>query len=262
MILEEFYKNRILELQEWELVSYCNYKCFYCSLPKIKTETDINKLKNFMDNLRKDLELFCFGGEPFLHPKIKFIINYLKKINQPFVFQSNLSLKSLDIIKKNNLKNFTLQGSIHPTELSIKNLRKTINNLIILIKKNKIKLRRIDVMYSCNESIQYYQILINSELNKNTNIYLIPISGFYENDSCYWTKKYIELKNNKKYSWINFEEGNRIDIWYLQCQNKLKTKGRICPYNYILYDSMLNKYDCCYRENTQGICQHDRCFWM
>ena len=54
-------------------------------------------------------------------------------------------------------------------------------------------------MYSCNESIQYYQILINSELNKNTNIYLIPISGFYENDSCYWTKKYIELKNRMNY---------------------------------------------------------------
>ena len=248
-------------MQEWELVSFCNYKCFYCKLPKIKTELNEEKIEAFISKLDPNIELFCFGGEPFLHPKINFILYLLKKYKQPFVIQSNASDQSFKIIQEKNLKNFNLQLSIHPTEKIYS--KKNIIQIQIICKKNNINLRRIDVMYSSENALNQYFLF---KKYFNDKVWLSPIAGFYENDSCIWTKKFNELRTKRKD--IQFEDyeingKQRSIIWQEQCENKFSTFGRPCPYNYKLFDSMLNEYNCCYREkNTDGICKHQRCFWM
>lgn len=255
----------IMNLQEWEVTLRCNYKCFYCKLPKIKEETNEEKLKCFMNNLDKNIELFLFGGEPFLHSKLKFIINYLNQIKQPFVIQSNGSEKSLNKVFKENLSNFNLQISIHPSEITLDQATKNLKKWNIVSKKFNINLRRIDIMYTGKESIKYYKKL--TKIFK-FDFYLIPISGFYENDSCKYTKEYNELK--KKRNDIKFEENfieelkkYRSEVWQEQCENKYSTFGKPCPYNYKLFAPDLQEYDCCYRErNKDGICQKQRCFWM
>ena len=255
-----------MKLQEWELTLKCNYNCFYCELPKIKEETDEEKLKKFMNQLNRDIELFCFGGEPFLHPKIKFIINYLNEIQHPFVIQSNGSELSLSKVFNQKLSNFNLQISIHPTEINLNQAIRNINKWNIFSKKFNINLRRIDVMYTGKDSIKYYKKL--SKIFKQLNIYLIPISGFYENESCKYTKEYNELR--KKRNDINFEENYienlnkyRSEVWQDQCEGKYNTFGKQCSYDYKLYSPDLQEYNCCYRErNLNGICQKQKCFWM
>lgn len=257
---------KYLKLQEWELVSHCNYNCNYCSLPDIKMELDKDKLSTFMDTLDKDLELFLFGGEPFLHKEVKFIIDYLNKIKQPFVVQSNLSTFSVNKIIQEEIEGFTLQGSIHPSEISISELKDNLSTLKVLSFFKKLELKRIDIMYVGKESLKYYRAVhkIFPDI-----CFMLPISGFYEEDSCEANKEYNQIRTRKVYSWIRFEENYikeynkfRSELWEDQCTGKFSTFGKPCPYDYQLWDSKLNKYNCCYRENTNGICNQRGCFWM
>ena len=64
------------KIVEWEIVSKCNYKCNYCLLPNydyIRDQNDIETFIGMLNNNYKNIEIFCFGGEPFLHKNIKFI---------------------------------------------------------------------------------------------------------------------------------------------------------------------------------------------
>jgi len=249
-------KNQIIE---WEIISQCNYNCEYCELPNFSYEKNEDILQKFILNFKQfNSEIFCFGGEPFLHPKIKFIIKTFNDNNIPFVIQSNASTKSINIIIQNNLKNFNMNISIHPSEISI-------NQVIInLLKIQHLHINTIDVMYIGKQSIQYYKKL--SKIFNNVQI--IPISGFYETNSCKLTAEYNKIK--KKYSNISFEDiivsefnKQRSVVWEDQCNCKIITKGKICAYkNYKLYDSLLRSYNCCYRKNTNGICENEKCFWM
>ncbi len=257
---------KYLKLQEWELVSHCNYNCEYCSLPDIKMELDKDKLTSFMDTLDKDLELFLFGGEPFLHKEVKFVIDYLNKINQPFVVQSNLSTFSTDKIIEDGIEGFNLQGSIHPTQITILELKDNLYALKVLDFFGKLNLKRIDIMYIGKESLEYYRTVqkIFPDI-----CYMLPISGFYEQDSCEANKEYNKIRKRKAYSWIRFEENTipelgkfRSEVWEDQCTGKFSTFGKPCMYDYRLWDSKLNKYNCCYRENTNGICNQRGCFFM
>ena len=97
---------------EWELTLKCNYSCDYCGLLRpIKEQTNEKILYKFIKNLNKKYstkEIFLFGGEPFLHPKIEFIIKTLQLFNQPFMIQSNLSNTSTKVIQSINVKPFKL----------------------------------------------------------------------------------------------------------------------------------------------------------
>jgi organic radical activating enzyme len=249
-------------IQEWELVNYCNYNCEYCILFENNVQTDEEILKKFMDSLNKDINLLCLGGEPFLHPKIEFIINYLNKIKQPFTFQTNASTKSLQIIEKLNINCIIdLQISIHPTQITKKDL---IKNIKKLRKINNIRVKKIDIM--CTEdAIDYYKLL-----TKFFKCTIVPISGFYEKDkeiNCKYTTLFIKYKN--KYIDINFEhyivpEYNlpREIVWQKQCSGEINNIGKKCNYQYSLYDSNLNKFNCCFKKNSSGICENSGCFWM
>ena len=114
-----------MKIIEWEIVSKCNYKCNYCLLPNYDYVKDNTEIEKFIESLNinyPDEEIFCFGGEPFLHKDIKYIIETFNKFNQKFVIQSNMSKYSINKIINESLSDFKINGSIHPSQIKLKEL--------------------------------------------------------------------------------------------------------------------------------------------
>ena len=257
-----------MRIVEWEIVSKCNYKCNYCLLPNYDYIKDKIDIKNFIKMLNEnynDIEIFCFGGEPFLHKDIKYIINTFNEFDQKFVIQSNLSNYSIMKIIKNNIGNFKLNGSIHPSQINIKSCIDDFKLLFEYAKDNNVYINSIDIMYSSSVAIRYFNIL-NDIFPKVFKV--VPIAGFYEEDSDNLTSEYNSAKsiyrNVKFENILNTQYGmQRSDVWEKQNKGEISPYGKSCYYNdnYILYDSMFIKYNCCYRENN-NICNHTKCFCM
>jgi len=252
--LEELKNNKIMV--EWELTTFCNFKCPYCYLPNLKCELSENKLEEFIKKLPKDVEIFCFGGEPFLHPKIYFIIDKLIRYNKKFIFQTNASNKTVNILKKIKVP-LTIQISVHPTEITKNNIKK---NIATILKYHSI--RRIDIMYVGKETLKYYFGIKNIL----ESIKILPVNGFYEEKSNKLLNEFILMK--KKFKSLPFEDhiiGSKPrSIWWKDFNDgKITTYNNVCLYpNYILYSSDLSIYNCCYRKNTNGICKNTKCFLM
>lgn len=246
---------------EWEITMKCNYNCFYCTnLDKsIYPNLDKETIRNFVKMLGEKypgVEVFVFGGEPFVHPDIEYIIQCFNEFNVPFVIQTNLSPYSVKVIK--DIKQpFTMQASIHPTEMSVEEL-----NEILQTNHN---VRRYDIMYS-NESALLYYFKVK-ELTKSQHVYLTPITDFGDGVSDTILDKFNELKNNPSISRIvNFEDEIRLgksrsELW---ADKTFTTKGKPCLYKdkYFLYGPNLELYNCCYRIKTDGICPKNKCFLM
>lgn len=246
---------------EWEVTMKCNYNCFYCSnLDKsIHHITDHAILKNFIQMLGETypgVEIFVFGGEPFVHPEISYIIECFNEFNIPFVIQTNLSKYSIDVMKTISSP-YTLQASIHPTELSIEELTDIL--------KEDINIRTIDVMFSDNSAILYY--LKTKSLTKSKNVFLTPVTDFGDGKSDQALTEFLRYKNDPSYNKIiRFEEVERLgkarsDVW---ADIKFSPKGKPCLYKdrYFLYSPQLEMYNCCYRIKTDGICPKNKCFLM
>jgi hypothetical protein len=202
------------------------------------------------------VEIFVFGGEPFVHPDIGYIIETFNEFSIPFVIQTNLSKYSIQVMKS-IAEPYTLQASIHPTEVSIEDLTDAL--------KENIAIRTIDVMFSGKEAVQYY--LRTKELSNCENIFLTPVTDFGDGRSDIVLAEYLTLKNNPHYSkLIRFEEVDRLgksrsELW---ADIKFSTLGKPCLYKdrYFLYGPNLEMYNCCYRIKTDGICPKNKCFLM
>lgn len=239
---------------EWECILDCNYSCKYCTNGNnnvlknpIKYVNDEKRLEEFIFSLKKyNTEVFVFGGEPFLHPKIKYIIQTFNKFEIPFVIQTNFSqFKKI----KSITENFIMQVSIH--RLMIKDFNKLKEQLQEL--QNKI--RRIDIMYDSLECIKIYK-----ELNL-PNTFIAPIADFKSSERIF-LPKLIEFNKYKKI-FNFFEPGNRSNKWEDMFINGSQIKGKECIYKdkYILFDPEFKSYNCSHRINCK-ICPNDACFLM
>ena len=240
---------------EWEVTLHCNYNCFYCTNldPTIKPVTDHGKLALFIEQLGNEypgVEIFIFGGEPFLHPEISFIIETFNRFNIPFVIQTNLSKKSLQVINK--LKEpVILQVSIHPTEIPLSDINIPDN----------INIRTIDVMFTGLNAVPYYL----SVKGKAEKVYLTPIGDFGDGISGATLDKYNEMRNDPRWeNIIDFEEVKRLGDYRSNMWTDYSPRGKPCLYQdiYFLYSPNLDLYNCCHRVNHTGICNHDKCFLM
>lgn len=245
---------------EWEVTMKCNYSCYYCSnLDKsIHHVTDRDALRSFIQMLGEThpgVEVFVFGGEPFVHPEIAYIIKCFNELNVPFVIQTNLSKYSIEVMKTIT-EPYTLQASIHPTEVSQE-------DLVDILKEN-VKCRVIDVMYSGKEALWYY---FKVKESTGGNVFLTPITDFGDGNSDQALSEYLEMKHSPAYNKvIRFEEVERLgqsrsDVW---ADIKFSPKGKPCLYKdkYFLYSPQLEMYNCCYRIKTDGICPKNKCFLM
>ena len=246
---------------EWEVTMKCNYSCFYCSnLDKsIHHVTDHATLRTFIKSLGETypgVEIFVFGGEPFVHPEIGYIIKCFNEFAIPFVIQTNLSKYSIEVMNTIT-EPYTLQASIHPTELSLEDLTEAF--------KNKPTIRTIDVMYGTDLALYYY--LKTKELANCENVFLTPVTDFGDGRSNELLAQYIKMKNDPRYQkFVRFEEVERLgksrsELW---ADIKFSPKGKPCLYKdkYFLYGPNLEMFNCCYRIKTDGICPKDKCFLM
>jgi len=246
---------------EWEITLKCNYSCFYCTNldQTLNVVMDKDIIRAFIKDLGETypgVEIFVFGGEPFIHPHIEFIIECFNEFSVPFVIQTNFSKKSVAVMKRITEK-FTIQISIHPTEVRLDQLDELF--------KTQANIRVIDVMYTSKEAIQYYFKV--KELVECDHLFLTPITDFGDGKSNDILKEYTNLRLNSPYSkFINFEDivrqGEQRSIVWLN--DKFSPRGKPCLYNgtYFLYGPNLELYNCCYRVKHNGICEHDKCFLM
>jgi (2Fe-2S) ferredoxin len=246
---------------EWEITMKCNYGCFYCTnLDKsIYPNLDRETIRNFVKMLGEtypNVEVFVFGGEPFVHPDIEYIIQCFNELNVPFVIQTNLSPYSVKVIKGIQ-QPFTMQASIHPSEMSIEELYEVM--------QSQHNVRRYDIMYSQENALIYYFKV--KELAQTSEVYLTPITDFGDGVSNTILDKFNQLKNDSKLkNIIQFEDEKRLgesrsELW---ANPNFTTKGKTCLYKdkYFLYGPNLQLYNCCYRIKTDGICPKDKCFLM
>jgi MoaA/NifB/PqqE/SkfB family radical SAM enzyme len=251
------------KLVEWEVTMECNFGCTYCTnLDKsIKPIRDKALLKSFIESLGKQhpgTEVFIFGGEPFLHPDIAYIIECFNEFNIPFVIQTNFSKKSVKVMK--SIKSpFKIQISIHPTEVKLTQLSSLF--------KIPADIRTVDVMYTGKAALEYYLRVKDLLLNSGADVFLTPITDFGDGVSNLALLEFNRLKKDPNYKkFIRFEEVERLgrdrsDLWI---DKDFSPKGKPCIYNdkYFLYRSDLEMNNCCYRVKHDGICQFDKCFLM
>lgn len=251
---------------EWECILDCNYKCDYCTngrnsaLDKpIRYEKDKSRVFKFLDLMKQkwpDDELFLFGGEPFLHPFLGEIIQHLNDIGMKFIIQTNGSI-SKRILELSKQYDFKIQVSVHPDEIKRPGYFEGLLEIQHLI-------RRIDVMYIGESSLQWYRKIHKSIDNKEV-LYLAPLADFNIDGDIVNSKlfEYNEMKKSFLSKVYRFESGDRSYKWEEQMKGVWTPKGKPCLYQgqYILYDPQLKSYSCNYRQNNE-ICPNGQCFLM
>ena len=247
---------------EWECILNCNHRCTYCSnghngvlKTPIMYQKDKQKVFSFIGFLKNTYpndELFLFGGEPFLHPFIGEIVQELNNVGMNFVIQTNFSLP------QHIPENCVIQVSAHPTEI------KDIDVFVKNIQKYQHQIRRIDVMYIGEKSIDVYKKIL-PVLRDKSILFLCPLADFNikngaHNQALY---EFNSLKQSYLSKVYRFEPGERSFIWERMMRGEISCKNKLCQYTgkYILYDPMLNSYTCNHRQNNV-ICPHDHCFLM
>jgi hypothetical protein len=222
---------------------------------------DKDVIRNFIKSLGEKypgVEVFIFGGEPFIHPHIEHIIQCFNEFNIPFVIQTNFSKKSVVVMKR--IKHpFKINISIHPTEIKLEQLGDLFIN-------NPVNINVIDVMYTGKEAIKYY-LKVKELTNNHPNLFLTPISDFGDGISNGALREFNRLRRDPTYSkFIQFETVERMGKYRSEMWGDpdFSPKGKPCLYNdkYFLYGPNLELYNCCYRTKHDGICNHDKCFLM
>jgi len=250
------------KLVEWEITLKCNYKCVYCTNldTSLRPELDEQKIYDFVKMLGETypgVEIFVFGGEPFVHPKIGHIIKCFNDLNVPFVIQTNFSKHSTKIMKTIT-DPYMINISVHPTEVDI-------DELVDCLKTTPVNIKTIDVMYTGSEAIKYYFAVKKAIDHDET--YLTPVTDFGDGVSDTLLAQYLELKKQSIYKQIiKFEDVERLgrqrsELWL---DPNFKTFMKPCLYKdrYYLYSPNLELYNCCYRIKTNGLCPKEKCFLM
>lgn len=245
---------------EWEVTLKCNYQCFYCTNldQTLEVVTDRAVLRDFIIDLGKrypGVEVFVFGGEPFLHPEIDYIIECFNEFQIPFVIQTNFSKKSVVVMKR--IKHpFKIQISIHPTEVRLDQLPGLF--------ETPADIRTIDVMYTGPEALRYY-FKVKDLASHVNNVYLTPITDFGDGRSDVILEDYNKKRSDTHYlKFVKFEDLKHNGVFRSELWTTFDPYGKPCIYNdkYFLYGPNLELYNCCYREKHDGTCTHHKCFLM
>lgn len=248
---------------EWEITLKCNYRCQYCtnldtSLRPVLEEDRIREFIKMLGETYPGVEIFVFGGEPFVHPKINFIIKTFNEFGIPFVIQTNFSKHSRKIMSTIT-EPYKINISVHPTET-------TVEDIVEGLTDTPANIKTIDIMYTGKEAILYY-FAVTKTIN-HPNTFLTPVTDFGDGVSDILLAEYNSLREHSVYSKIiKFENIVRVDgrqrsvIWL---DSGFTTKGKPCMYTgrYFLYSPNLDLYNCCYRLKTDGTCPKDKCFLM
>lgn len=180
-----------IECIVWELTLRCNAKCIHCGSfagqPR-NNELTIDEIFNIIDQLT---ELNCsninlLGGEIFLHPQWKDIINYLshKNFNVSIITNgSYLTPENLGFLKDSNVKNIgiSLDGGISQTHDQMRNLPGNYNQIIDNIRHSQQKEMNISIITTVSKfNIKELYFLKELLLKENVKLWQIQTASSHQ----------------------------------------------------------------------------------
>jgi sulfatase maturation enzyme AslB (radical SAM superfamily) len=267
-------KRKSIRSIEWLVTEHCNFSCSYCGLYNNTKphETDEVKLINFLKQIKAkqylfDFTFFLFGGEPFLHNKISFIIDSLNDLKIDYLIQSNLSNISISKIIENDIS--SINFSIHPSQMSLDNV---ISNLSIAF-DNNVNINAIEIMFSSISDLQFYRDLCLKFPNHISLFILCPVSDFLVEGFSDILSSFNFLRD--KTPDVNFESIliphplssdliERSVVWQEFTDKKWSPKGNLCIMkdDFLMFDSNLDIFNCCFHDfiDEPFICPYDTCF--
>ncbi|NJD05705.1 MAG: hypothetical protein FIA97_04310 [Methylococcaceae bacterium] len=207
-----------------ELSTACNYRCVYCSGPRIKkavrrgrNEADINCVIQFFNESGKTWLIGMSGGEPTIHPGFEHLITTLKD-QHFFYFFSNLTF---DVTKFSSLvpaeRVSYIKTSLHPEA----------NPDIFLEKFNRLfdaNYNPILVMVSLPDRLQNFEKIIAICQSKGWPYTLSVLEGPYNN------KNYPNDFSDAEFEFIEkhtHEPGSLIRL-YSRTPGGMNTFGLTC----------------------------------
>lgn len=278
IIKNKFYPKRNLQSGTLRIVltTKCNYNCRYCFA---EGEKDKNDRVLPVENLKKILKVAkefginkikLTGGEPLLYPQIEELLNYIRKIEIPYVdLTTNISMlteKNLKLLNKYNVNAMTLSlntldeekfqylSNFPRFDIVKENLQNTIKNF-------KGSLRVNCVVFDEKYDEEDYRKIISLCRENNIGLRIVEPSRVDGLKITYTKEKFHELVNKLKNEAdkIIASDCNSVEYlffgeWYLTvmhslCDNKICDA---CPkYMYIRVTSELKLKPCLSRSDTE-----------
>lgn len=258
------------------LTTECNYQCKYCF-----AEGEINKDKRILKledikrilNISKEFgitNIKLTGGEPLLYPKMKDLLEYIRKIGIPYVdLTTNISLlnsKNIDMLNKYNVNAITLSLNTMKkdkfTYLSnFNNYELVNNNLLETINKFKGKVRINCVVFDQEYDEQDYYNIMKFCKKNNLGLRIVEPSTVEGLPITYKKEKFNELikklkENAEKIILSDCKSVEYLffDDWYITVMHSL-CDNRLCDsctnYMYIRVNSELKLKPCLSRKDTE-----------
>lgn len=264
---------------EWLLTEKCNFSCKYCGLydnskNPIEERAAITHflIETKAYQLVNDFDFFIFGGEPFLHPEIEYIVEELNRLDIRYTFQTNLSKTSAKVIKKilETEPIMNLNISVH---LSQQSLDTYINLIQELYSINQFRdaLSNIEIMYDdITTTLAWYSL---KNYFPKVEVILCPVSDFLVEGFGETLAQFNKIREMKVFEDIAFEDiitrgpdgkkKQRSIIWQEFLEKKQSPKGKPCLLKgkFRMFDSKFNEYNCCFHASVdQDCCPYDTCF--
>lgn len=178
--LEKVQGNPLISNLQFELSSLCNERCIHCYIPNNKKNKGHNmpfkKVIELLDEFSKmgGLHVTLSGGEVFLYPKLKEVVQYCREKDLKISILSNLILlkdDDIDWLKKANVSViqvslYSMDPEIHDLITTVKgSWKKTIDSIERLVKAD------IPIQISCPlmkaNKVGYNKVL---DYAKNLNV--------------------------------------------------------------------------------------------
>ena len=253
---------------DWKILDKCNYTCEYCPWKhdiKLPSQTK-EELRSFISSLDSDIEIYLFGGEPFLHPRILDIIEIFNDQSQIHQIQtnfSNIAIKRLEEIPSHHRVHIAL--TVHQTQISIDKLKAQLQRLKNL--PPNITIDDVVIMYMDKNSFEYYKVTKSFDI---AEIEFHPVINMGEDNNSY-IDDYIDKSKSPVYSHLyNFKrpsieiegvmhDGN--ELWRDMERGTYPLKGKECLYkgDYACYTPSFEKMNCPLGNMENNICTVDLC---
>ena len=264
----------------WDILSCCNYKCFYCYASHYKKDRFIYKLEDikYISNCIKQSNYPVFiglqGGEPTLHPQYGQIISYLFKefiesgnLKNKLYITTNLH-KPLSFFRKTHtfyMDNTYMLISIHPQYFLTRPLE-TLDSYIAYFaekfQKIRINVMMPDLKMFYNFYHKVFEKLISLKQQYKKQLELHPHFIYYEANKdlyAYSQQFYDEFKYLETidpYIKIEFSDGSSIvcnDITYFKHEYNKQVEGMMCFHNNYEIVSHFNVLNICFPDISSNL---------
>lgn len=131
-----------------EILEFCNFKCYFCKAKDIKNPTfmPLDLFKRIILEAKElgisEIDLIPAKGEPFLHPDIYEILDFVNEHMKRTVVFTNVTAVNVKKLKKTGLNNIELNVSYYgATPEKFKELTSMDKNLFDMVHKRLDELR-------------------------------------------------------------------------------------------------------------------------